>query len=215
MSIKLEVGKTYLARNGEEITITANRGGDSTYPYLGYSAKAGDTLSWTKDGTFDIYHTRSDYALVKEVTKPVPRVAAKPQTPEEMQRGLAEYMGFTVGTKVRVVAKVEEANGATVCWATESMDKLLAERAVGVVVRVADSGHISVRFTDKGLWCFLPQSLEHATPQPTEVVLNHAYTATVFPNSGGIMVGPLGFNIEALREVVKVWEELNPGSAVK
>ena len=207
MAIKLEVGKTYLTRGDGKVTITSNLGEATAYPYLGYCAEAGRTLSWREDGVFDRYSAYDKYDLIKDVTEP--------QTPREMQLGLGALMGFTQGTRVRVVAKVEEANSVYVPWAARNMDPLLEKRAVGTVYGTGLCGSVPVRFDDGTYKHFLPQCLEHVTLPPADVKLNSDYTATVKPQSNTITVGCQDITIEAIREVVKTWEELNPDSAAK
>lgn len=64
--MKLQVGKTYILRNGEEVKITSFRR-DETYPFWG---SIGKLLclpnSWTEDGRFSEACDCHSYDIVKE-----------------------------------------------------------------------------------------------------------------------------------------------------
>src|SRR5690554_3028740 len=59
--IKLEVGKNYRNRNGEEVKIVKNNG-RGEYPYEG-----SDDEWYTENGRFDLHVAESSYDLIEEV----------------------------------------------------------------------------------------------------------------------------------------------------
>ena len=101
MTLQLEVGKTYRARNGEIVKITGRRLG--LLPFIGESY-----LAYAHDGRFNLGEC-SEHDLIEEITDPFDRVIS---ALNDAERAEAEAMERIRDSLAELRAAVEAAQKA-------------------------------------------------------------------------------------------------------
>src|SRR5690554_5612076 len=96
--IKLEVGKTYRNRNGEEVKIVKNNG-RGEYPYEG-----SDDEWYTENGRFDLHVAESSHDLIEEIPSETRHTFDIPD-------GVKKVTVEQVGNRIVVEMVPEEAKG--------------------------------------------------------------------------------------------------------
>ncbi len=64
--MKIEIGKTYEARNGAEVKIERKRDGGYCFPFVGV-VKNGPVEFFTEDGAHGWYEGQADLDLIREI----------------------------------------------------------------------------------------------------------------------------------------------------